>query len=222
MFKYIAALLLMTSPVQAKDPEVNYYTSEAMGCMILKECNQDVYQIKHFADLYSHYNIIEIDQYKEEVTAIINALNQVGVEVYLGPQRYFRVGERGLYHTEHNRMFLNVGLLSNPKSLISTLRHEVWHTAQDCMAGTLGNSYVAVILDDSTIPPMYKAMTQSKYGLLMSSAIPWEQEAVYAATVENMSLNAIESCVAGPMWEVYPPTPLTKKYLVTEGFMSPE
>jgi len=221
MFKYIAALLLMAAPVQAKDPDVTYYTSEAMGCMILKECNQDVHQIKNFVDLYAHYSITEINRYKEEVAGILSALNELNIEVYLGPQHYFRVGERGLYHTEHNRMFLNAGYLSNPEALISTLRHEVWHTAQDCMAGTLDNSYVAVILDENTIPPMYKALTQSKYGLLMSAAIPWEQEAVYAATVENMSLHAIESCAAGPMWEVYPPTPLTKKYLVTEGFMAP-
>tara|TARA_B100000524_G_C23632385_1_gene363658 strand:- start:201 stop:869 length:669 start_codon:yes stop_codon:yes gene_type:complete len=222
MFKYIAALLLMASPVQAKDPDVTYYTSEATGCMILKECNQDVNQIKNFADLYAHYNITEIDQYKEELTGIIDALKTLNVEMYLGPQRYFRVGERGIYQTEYNRIFLNVGYLSNLKKFISTLRHEVWHTAQDCMAGTLDNSFMAVILDDETIPPLYKAITQSKYGLLMSSAVPWEQEAVYAAAVENMSLNAIEACAAGPMWEVYSPTPLTKKYLVTEGFMPPE
>ena len=41
----------------------------------------------------------------------------------------------------------------------------------------------------------------------------------WAGRTEGMTMKALEACAAGPMWEVYEPTPLTRKYLVNEGFI---
>ena len=35
-----------------------------------------------------------------------------------------------------------------------------------------------------------------------------------------MTMKALDACASGKMWEVYEPTPLTRKFLVEEGFIS--
>ena len=34
-----------------------------------------------------------------------------------------------------------------------------------------------------------------------------------------MTLKALKACNTGAMWEVYEPTPLTKEYLIKEGYI---
>ena len=53
-----------------------------------------------------------------------------------------------------------------------------------------------------------------------SAAVPWEAEATWAGKTEGMTMKALAACASGKMWEVYEPTPLTKKFLVEEGFIS--
>ena len=48
-------------------------------------------------------------------------------------------------------MFFNEKYLSTPNVLLKVLRHEGWHTAQDCMAGTIDNTFTAVILQDGKV-----------------------------------------------------------------------
>ena len=50
-------------------------------------------------------------------------------------------------------------------------------------------------------------------------AVPWEAEASWAGKTEGMTKDALAACATGKMWEIYEPTPLTKKYLVEEGFI---
>ena len=97
------------------------------------------------------------------------------------------------------------------------MRHEGWHVAQDCMAGTIKNSFVAIILPEDSVPPLWRAMTERTYP---SAAIPWEAEATWAGKTEGMTQKALAACATGKMWEVYEPTPLTRKFLVEEGFIS--
>ena len=64
-----------------------------------------------------------------------------------------------------------------------------------------------------------KVLTEARYGMLARGAIPWEQEAFYAATIPNMTVKALDACSAGNMWEQYPPTPMTREWLVKNNFI---
>ena len=50
-------------------------------------------------------------------------------------------------------------------------------------------------------------------------AQPWEAEATWAGKTANMTQEALESCANNSMWSDYEPTPLTKKWLIEEGFI---
>ena len=52
------------------------------------------------------------------------------------------------------------------------------------------------------------------------AAVPWEAEATWAGKTEGMTMKALAACASNKMWEVYEPTPLTRKFLVEEGFIS--
>ena len=60
MIKHIIAGLLLgivhgaTVPMKA-EPIKGYYTMDAMGCMILRECTKDVKRIKSIQDIKDHY-----------------------------------------------------------------------------------------------------------------------------------------------------------------------
>ena len=41
------------------------------------------------------------------------------------------------------------------------MRHEGWHAAQDCMAGTIDNSFIAIIKPQEEVPKMYQAIVKS-------------------------------------------------------------
>ena len=38
---------------------------------------------------------------------------------------------------------------------MSVMRHEGWHAAQDCMAGTIENSMIAIIMNEEDVPEMW-------------------------------------------------------------------
>ena len=63
---------------------------------------------------------------------------------------------------------------------------------------------------------------QSQRVLIMSQphAIPWEKEAYWAGHTEGMTAAALESCAAGTMWTDYDPTPMTREWLVENGFLA--
>ena len=101
--------------------------------------------------------------------------------------------------------------------LMSVMRHEGWHAAQDCMAGTIDNSYIAVIRNDEEIPELWKEMARRTYPV---SAVPWEQEATWAGRTEGMTLEALRACASDtPMWDIIDPTPLTRQFLVDKGYI---
>ena len=79
-------------------------------------------------------------------------LDQVGVNVFLGDEKYFPPNHRGVYHTISNNFFLNEDYVGDPRVLLSVMRHEGWHAAQDCMAGTIDNNFIAIIKPESEVP----------------------------------------------------------------------
>ena len=106
--------------------------------------------------------------------------------------------------------------MKRPGVLISVMRHEGWHAAQDCMAGTINNSMIAIILSEETVPPLWREIVEKTYP---ESAWPWEAEATWAGKTEGMTQKALNSCARGQMWNEYNPTPLTKKWLEENGYI---
>ena len=221
MKKIIASLLAsaaLTTPVFAdplKDSE--YFTMHSMGCMLLQECTDEVKEITSILDVSSQYsNTEQFYSVANEFNNMLSSLNVIGVKVFLADQKYFPVSHRGVYHTVGNNFFLNKAFMGRPSVLMSVMRHEGWHAAQDCMAGTIDNSLIAIIKPEDEVPMLWREMVESAYP---ESAWPWEKEATWAGKTEGMTVNALAACADGNMWEVYEPTPLTRKYLVDFGYI---
>ena len=223
MKKIIAAVVAAAAvalPVHSdplKDNE--YFTMHSMGCMLLQECLEDVKEIKSISDINSEIPAANYDVIAAEFNSFLRSLDKIGVKVFLADQKYFPVGHRGVYHTVGNNFFLNKTYMHRPHVLMSVMRHEGWHAAQDCMAGTIENNMIAIILPEESVPPMYQEIVKRTYRT-MPHAIPWEKEAYWAGKTEGMTARALESCARGTMWTDYEPTPLTRKYLVEKGFLS--
>lgn len=204
---------------KTSDPEVKFYTPDATGCMILRECTDGVKQVFSILDVSSEYS--DPDRFNvigDEFNYMLMYLTQIGVEVFLADEKYFSVFTRGMYQTEHNRLFLNKSFMSRPSGLIAVMRHEGWHAAQDCMAGTIDNSLVAIIKPEDEVPILWRTLAERTYP---SAAVPWEAEAGWAGRTEGMTMDALAACAAGEMWNNpnYPPTPLTKEWLVNNGYI---
>ena len=151
----LSLLSLPLSPLaiqasESKDPEVPHYTHHAMGCMLLEECTDGVTQIFSMQGVREHFGengLYDYDPHADEFNAMVHYLNEMGVKVFIGPEKYFTRNTRGLYQSKHNVMFLNELWVEKPATLMSVMRHEGWHAAQDCMAGTVDNAYLAIIMD---------------------------------------------------------------------------
>ena len=223
MKKVIMSLLAaatIAAPVLA-DPikQDEYYSNHSMGCMLLRECTDGVKQINSIADIADTYPDTDFDFIANEFNAMLTALRQVGVGVFLAEEKYFPVGHRGVYHTVGNNFFLNKTFVKRPGVLMSVMRHEGWHAAQDCMAGTIDNNMIAIILPEEDVPEIWQEMARRAYAL-MPHAIPWEKEATWAGKTGGMTQAALESCAAGTMWSDYDPTPLTREWLIENGFIA--
>jgi len=215
MKKLLLALILAAAPVNA-EPTKGYYTMDAMGCMIVQECTDGVIQVwgaDQLEELFPHsdWNLV-----KEEFARMMNALSQVGVSVYIAPEKYFPVGHRGVYHTVSNNFYLNRSYVHRPNVMMTVMRHEGWHAAQDCMAGSIKNSLIAIIKNEEDVPGLWREMVEESYP---AEAVPFEAEATWAGKTAKMTQDALEACAEGNMWEKYPPTPLTKKWLKENGYL---
>jgi len=221
MKKLLLALIgstLLTSPVFANESKLKkgFYTMDAMGCMLLRECTKDVQRVENISTIASAHPNSDYDIIADEFGRMLVALEQIGVGVFLADEKYFPVGHRGVYHTVSNNFFLNKTYMRRPGVLMAVMRHEGWHAAQDCMAGSIKNSMIAIIKPEEDVPMMYREMVKRTYA---PHARPWEAEASWAGRTEKMTMEALESCARGTMWTDYEPTPLTKKWLKEEGFI---
>ena len=215
----LAAVLSISSPALANDKITQGYKSyDAMGCMLLRECADGVKQVTNLLDISSEYsNINDFYPFSNEFNSMLVSLRQVGVRVFLADSKYFPTGHRGVYHTVGNNFFLNRAHMDRPNILMQVMRHEGWHAAQDCMAGTIDNSLIAIIKPEEDVPMIWRVMAERTYP---EHAVPWEAEAGWAGRTEGMTQDALAACATGKMWEVYEPTPLTRKYLVDEGYIT--
>ena len=199
-----------------KDEE--YFTMHSMGCMLLRECTDHVKELKTVSDLNKHEELADIDYsiVADEFNSLVRSLNAVGAKVFLADMRYFPVGHRGVYHTVSNNFFLNVAHMHRPGVVMSVMRHEGWHAAQDCMAGTIKNNMIAIIRNEEDVPMIWKEMVKRTYP---AHAQPWEAEATWAGKTANMTQEALESCARGTMWTDYDPTPMTSEWLRENGYI---
>ena len=217
LFAALAAAAIVI-PAQAEPiKETDYNTMHSMGCMLLGECTDDVVKVYSMLDISSQYdNIEEFTPVTGEFHNMLHSLNEIGVNVFLADSKYFPKGHRGVYHTVSNNFFLNRDHMGKPNILMMVMRHEGWHAAQDCMAGTIDNSLIAIIKPEDDVPMIWRVLAERTYP---DSAVPWEAEAQWAGRTENMTMNALAACAGGNMWEVYEPTPLTREYLEKEGYI---
>ena len=216
MKKLFFALLLSAAPVFA-EPTKGYYSYDSMGCMILRECTDGVVEVKNHMDVAKYFKKFQMTPpLSTEFDEMMAAFDKIGVKVYIAPEKYFPPGHRGVYHTVSNNFFLNATLTKRYSTLMSVVRHEGWHAAQDCMAGTIKNSMIAIIHPEEDVPQLWRDIVEKTYP---KSAVPWEAEATWAGKTEGMTMKALKACANGKMWEVYKPTPLTEKWLKDEGYI---
>ena len=208
----------MTVPVEAK-PSKGYYTMDAMGCMLLRECTDGVDKVESVASIASEYPDSNFDPIANEFNRMLTSLSRVGVNVFLADEKYFPVGHRGVYHTVSNNFFLNKTFMKRPHVLMSVMRHEGWHAAQDCMAGTIDNSLIAIIKPEDEVPMIWQDIATETYKN-MPHAIPWEKEATWAGKTEGMTMEALESCAKGTMFTDYEPTPMTREWLIENNYLT--
>ena len=214
-FAALVAAVSFGSPVLA-EPTKGFYTMDSMGCMILRECTDNVRRITSIKDIQNNYPNSDYSAIAVEFDSMLVSLDKIGVMVFLADEKYFPVGHRGVYHTVSNNFYLNDAYMRRQGVLMSVLRHEGWHAAQDCMAGSIENSLIAIIKPEEEVPKLWREMVERSYP---KSAVPWEAEATWAGKTEGMTAKALAACATGKMWEVYEPTPLTRKYLVEEGYI---
>ena len=207
-------------PSRADDSKITkgYYTMDAMGCMLVQDCTDNVRRIKNIDDIRADYPDSDYDLIADEFNSLVGSLTKVGVKIFLAPSKYFPVGHRGVYHTVGNNFFLNEAYMHRQGTLMSVMRHEGWHAAQDCMAGTIKNSMIAIIMDEEKVPPMYQELVRRTYADT-PHAIPWEKEAYWAGKTAGMTADALDSCARGTMWTDYEPTPMTREWLEAEGYI---
>ena len=195
-----------------------FYSMDAMGCMLLRECTEGVEEVFSLLDISSQYKNPERYTFASlEFNTLLMTLRRIGIKVYLADEKYFPVNHRGVYHTVGNNFFLNKRYMDDPATLMSVMRHEGWHAAQDCMAGSIDNSLIAIIMPEESVPVIWRVLAERTYP---ESAVPWEAEAGWAGRTEGMTQDALDACATGKMWEIYEPTPLTRKWLVEEGFIN--
>jgi len=217
LFAAIGAMSIAGAALANEAKIKGYYTYDAMGCMILRECTDGVVEIKSAADVgkyYKKYGMME--PVRTEFNAMMTSLGKVGVKVYMAPEKYFPPGHRGVYHTVSNNFFLNATLVKRYSTLMSVMRHEGWHAAQDCMAGSIKNSMIAIIMPEEDVPKLWRDIAEKTYP---ANAVPWEAEATWAGKTEGMTMKALKSCAAGTMWTDYEPTPLTKEWLKENNYI---
>jgi len=209
----LTALSLTTAGIALANEEKitkGFKSMDAMGCMLLKECTNGVDKIYSSGDLRAAFPDSNWDYVAQEFDDIMVAFKQIGVDVHLADDKYFPIGHRGVYHTVSNHFYLNKAHVHKPHVLMSVVRHEGWHAAQDCMAGTIKNSMIAIIKPEEEVPVIWRVMAERTYP---PQAVPWEAEASWAGKTENMTMEALQACARGSMWTEYEPTPLTRQWL---------
>ena len=128
MTAVLSGLLFTVAPiaVDANEDKLTkgYYTFDAMGCMLLRECTEGVKEVHSLLDISSQYEEPEkFTHVSREFNNMLTSLHTVGVKVFLADEKYFPVGHRGVYHTVSNNFYLNRRFMHRPHVLMLSLIH---------------------------------------------------------------------------------------------------
>ena len=164
------AAAVIVTPALAQDKVKAWRSFDSVGCMMLKECTEGVKRLRTWADLGAEYKIAAA-----ELDEIIQAMDKVGAAVYLADEKYFALRMRGVYDVRGNNIFLNEFYIDQPTKIIQVIRHEGWHAAQDCMAGTLDNTFTALIHPEKAVPDWIRRGAEHTYP---TNVLPFEAEAM--------------------------------------------
>ena len=224
MRKHISRLLLAlalsipASALAGEEKVKRWNSNDSMGCMILRECTKGVTRVANYKDLVKVTGASISDaSVKKEINDIIVNLDALDIPVYVAESMYFQHGVTGLYDTKGNQMFLNKRYMKETHRLTATLRHEGWHAVQDCMAGSLDNSMIAIVHNEEKVPALWKEIVAKTYP---KHARPWEQEAKWMGTVLGETAGALKVCRTDLLWNVYEPTPMTREWLEKNGYIN--
>ena len=210
----------MIAPALADPAVKGWKTPDSQGCMMMRECADEVVQIKSVEDLANILTYSNYTDVREEANIIISELQQMGVGVYLADDKYFVRSTAGIYYTVGNNMFLNESYVDDPIQFLETLRHEGWHAAQDAMAGTIDNNQLAIIYSEEDVPRGVVVAANLAYGE-DNPIIPWEREAKWAGYTENMTVEVLQiiNRTNNKPWKEIDPTPMTREWLVNMGYI---
>ena len=133
------------------------------GVYVAPGMHRSCQELKTVSDLNFMSNPdIDYSIVADEFNSLVRSLNKVGVKVFLADINTSQ-GHRGVYHTVGNNFFLNEAHMHRPGTMMSVMRHEGWHAAQDCMAGSIENNFIAIIMNEEDVPGMYQAIAKSAY-----------------------------------------------------------
>ena len=182
----IFASAAIVTPAFAEDKVKSWRSFDSVGCMMLRECTEGVRQVKSWEDFGPEYQIAA-----SELDKIIQAMDKVGAAIYIADEKYFALRMRGVYDVRGNNIFLNEFYIDQPTKIIQVIRHEGWHAAQDCMAGTLENTFTALIHPEEAVPDWIRRGAERTYP---KNVLPFEAEAMWAMYVENKTVEALKVC----------------------------
>ena len=193
----LISALTISSTISAEEKksfnEIINLESYTLKCMISLKCKDEVKEIHNITDIVKSFPDSNFDVISGEFNRMVSSLRKINVKVFLGNQKYFPSNYRGVYSTKENNIYLNEEYMSNPVNLITTMRHEGWHVAQDCRAG-IGNKKMDVLISEEYIPKFYQDEVEEIYATTPSD-IPYEVEAYWASNVLGMTEVALENCV---------------------------
>ena len=190
----MVASLMIASPINAENfNEIINSRSYTLKCMMYRKCKDGVKPINNISDIASSYPNIDFGNVADEFNRMLTSFKKIGVEVFLGDERYFPSSYRAVYSSRKNNIYLNKAYMSDPGGLIRSTRHEGWHVAQDCKVG-MKNKQMKPIISEKYIPKSYHKSVERIYGD-RPDEIEIEKGAYWAGFVVGMTEAALESCI---------------------------
>ena len=190
----MVASLLIASPINAESfNDIINSKSYTLKCMIYRKCKDGVKPINDISDIASSYPDSNFNIVADEFNRMLTSLKKIGVEVFLGDERYFPKLYRGVYSSRKNKIYLNEAYMSDSGGFIRTMRHEGWHVAQDCKSG-MKSKTMKPIISDKYIPKSYHKTVERIYAN-RPDEIKIEKGAYWAGFTVGMTEAALESCI---------------------------
>ena len=190
----MVASLMIASPINAESfNDIINSKSYTLKCMIYRKCKDGVKLINDISDISNYYPNSNFDIVTDEFNRMLASLKKIGVDVFLGDERYFPSLYRGVYSSRKNNIYLNEAYMSDPGGFIRTMRHEGWHVAQDCKSG-MKSKTMKPIISDKYIPKSYHKTVERIYAN-RPDEIKFEKGAYWAGFTVGMTEAALESCI---------------------------